>query len=161
MANNLHNNDELREIAPKLFSLKKENPYKVPDGYFDELPMLIQERIGGAEVNPSAWTRIFALIVKPQMAWGSLSIVSLMIIGWLVFQLESKNDLSSQDIAEVIYHGEVDNMDEYLLIEALPEESTFEVQISENATDTKDVMIEYLIENEIDELEIVDELTYI
>ena len=45
--NHLNNSDKSSDFS--LEGLKKENPFRVPDGYFDELPLRINERI---DVNP-------------------------------------------------------------------------------------------------------------
>jgi hypothetical protein len=37
--------NDLRKIAPRLSELKKENPFTVPDGYFDSLSGSIQQQI--------------------------------------------------------------------------------------------------------------------
>ncbi len=45
--NQLNNSDKSSNFS--LEGMKKENPFRVPDGYFDELPLRINERI---DVNP-------------------------------------------------------------------------------------------------------------
>jgi hypothetical protein len=45
--NHLNTSDQSSNFS--LEGLKKENPFRVPDGYFDELPLRINERI---DVNP-------------------------------------------------------------------------------------------------------------
>lgn len=37
--------DELKKLAPGLSKLKNENPFRVPDNYFDSLPDTIQQKI--------------------------------------------------------------------------------------------------------------------
>ena len=44
MKEDFHNN-ELKKAAPRLFELKKENPFQVPDGYFDSLSNDIQHKV--------------------------------------------------------------------------------------------------------------------
>src|SRR5436853_7680437 len=39
------NDDELEKMAPKLSKLKRENPFRVPDNYFDSLADNIQQKI--------------------------------------------------------------------------------------------------------------------
>ena len=43
-------NDELRDLAPYLFKLGKQNPFVVPGNYFEQLPSLIQNKIKQEEV---------------------------------------------------------------------------------------------------------------
>jgi hypothetical protein len=40
---------ELHQIAPNLEKLRGENPFSTPQGYFDELPDSIRERISAAD----------------------------------------------------------------------------------------------------------------
>ncbi len=39
------NNDELKNLAPELSQIKIENPFKVPEGYFDSLNADVMQRI--------------------------------------------------------------------------------------------------------------------
>ncbi len=157
-----HNDEDLKKLAPLLFSLKKENPYKVPNGYFDELPSIIQEKIIEDILVPdSLWARISKAIFRPQFAWSSLSIATLIFIGGLVFKSEYKPEqISSQDIAEVIYHQEIDNMNETDLIDAMPEEKVNTIKTETNSKEHEAIM-EYLLDNKIEEAEIVDQLNAI
>src|SRR3954466_3992820 len=45
MKEQFDNDDELRKMAPRLSELKRENPFKVPDDYFDSLGRSIQQQI--------------------------------------------------------------------------------------------------------------------
>ena len=154
--------NDLRKIAPTLFSLKKENNYKVPDGYFDQLPTIIQDKIiENSLLTESIWKRIYKAIFMPQFALGSLSIATLVLVGWFVFKEDFKpQQLSSQDIAEVIYHQEIDNISEDILIEELSEEN-ISTRKNQNITKEHEAIIEYLLDNKIEEAEIVDQLNYI
>ena len=138
----LHNDEDLKKLAPLLFSLKKENPYKVPHDYFDELPTIIQNKIIDDVLVPtSIWSQLMKVIFKPQFAWSSLSIATLILIGVLVFKSEYKPEqISSQDIAEVIYHQEIDNMNETDLIDAMPEEKINSIKTESNSREHEAIM---------------------
>jgi hypothetical protein len=45
MKESFDSDNELRRIAPRLSELKKESPFKVPDGYFDSLSRSIQQQV--------------------------------------------------------------------------------------------------------------------
>jgi hypothetical protein len=45
MTEKFNNDDELRKMAPRLSELKRENPFQVPDSYFDSLADNIQQQI--------------------------------------------------------------------------------------------------------------------
>lgn len=156
-------NDELKKIAPMLFSLKKDTPFKVPVGYFDELPMLIQERVVKEKAVQSIWVRISNVLFRPEIGWGSTSIAMLVLIGLLVLKNENAPQPTSMDIAEVVYHEEIDNINEEALIEALQEENLSEIESKTDASyqDNDEVIIEYLLDNKIDEADIINELNSI
>ena len=43
-------NDELKDLAPHLFKLGRQNPFVVPQNYFEQLPSLIESKIIQEEV---------------------------------------------------------------------------------------------------------------
>lgn len=81
---------ELDELAPRLSRLKKENPFQVPDYYFQGLPDKVLERVKN---EPQPWTermenglnRIFALIFQPRYAltFATCLVVLAVSIGFL------------------------------------------------------------------------------
>lgn len=81
----MHNDDinkELRDLAPGLEKLKGDNPFQVPDHYFETLPENISNRIH----STSASTRgAFGFLSLPRLAIITTSILLFAFIGYLFF----------------------------------------------------------------------------
>ncbi len=146
--------DDLKNIAPELSKIKKENSFKVPDNYFDDLPMKIQERI--LQKKSRGYYNIFELLKKPAYA-VSFSLVFLMLIiiplSISIYKDHGNNNqiaYGSLEIADIEYF----EISEELLIEAISVEYFDETSSMEQATDE---VIDYLIDN-IDYSTILNEL---
>ena len=59
----------------------KENPYKVPEGYFNSLQDAVSEKISSANKAPGLWS-----VVKPQLALVSAFVV-IFLMGYVATQL--------------------------------------------------------------------------
>jgi len=155
MKYNLDEFDNLDELAPGLSKIKKENPFRVPDGYFDKLPNIIQEKI----IKPntvSVWEQFFLLMKQPKYS-VSLAVATMAIVLALfifvkpdVHEDEFLSDITIEDILrenpELIY-----SMDKSLIIEVL---------LAENGEDIRDYY-DYNIESDtsISDDEIIDYLS--
>jgi hypothetical protein len=161
MKDNSFKHDDFKKLAPMLFSMPKKNTFKVPEGYFEELPLFIQNRLDG-ESKPSFWNELYKAVFKPQTAWGAASIVALIVTGLLINNSQNNIIVNSQDIAEVLYHDEMNNIDEEIFVEVLSEESLVdEKQTVSNILNDDEIIIDYLIDNDIDESDIINELSII
>jgi hypothetical protein len=84
----LHNDDELKEKAPFLFGLKKEEPFQSPEGYFEKFQLELQNKIHSRK------SHLWNLILKP-VVWAP-AMVTLIVGSFFLF----KNDDSKvQNIA--------------------------------------------------------------
>jgi len=92
----------------KLDDLNKKNIYKVPEGYFDELPGRIQKRIE-AEKEKSAFSS-WNLSTSLKIAAPALAIA--LLIFFVVFQRPEKQKTLSYD--EILNEVSVDEMISYL-----------------------------------------------
>ncbi len=88
----------------KLSDLPKHNVYKVPEGYFERLPMRVMERTAGAGEPEQAW---FAAVWKPvRVAMAPLLLLA-MFVGVYLFNVPSQpqpftNSLSYVGEAEIV-----------------------------------------------------------
>lgn len=64
MNENNYIDDELKD-SPLLKSMNRENPFKVPDGYFDSFPTIISERIAVQNSKPG-WIILLQNIFRPK-----------------------------------------------------------------------------------------------
>lgn len=137
-----------------LSKIKKKQIFKVPDNYFNEFSSRLQDKIH--KEKPVSGVEKIMLFARPKLTLAFL-IVGFILIAYVSFKLflsdNLKTELSANDIAEIIEYNAYD-FDENLFIEAL-EETDFE--IIEDAEYTNEI-IDYLIEENIDYLTLINEL---
>lgn len=146
--------DDLKNIAPELSKIEKENSFSVPDGYFDKLPMQIQEKLQQKKAFNPAF--LMELLKRPAYVL-SFSIMILLII-IIPFAISTYNSNLSNgqiayqdfDITDIEYF----EINEELLIEAISFEEFDENELIEEAIDE---MMNYIIDN-VDYTTILDEL---
>ena len=137
--------------------IKKENPFRVPDNYFDNLPEKIQVNIhAGKKTISMPVTRIIDYI-KPHLALTA-AILGFALIGYTGFRYlinrNSDSQIRNREIAEYMdfYSNDVDNT---LIIELLEEQ---EQQSIETDEDLSEEIINYLLNENIDIYTIANQL---
>ncbi len=134
--------EELKDIAPLLNKLPKKDHFQAPDGYFDELPSIIQDRVS----------------VKPKFQWShslkyALPLV-LLVVSVIYFTQNNKQEqsiqISKQEAVDYLDNQMDTEFDETLLAEELS------VQSVEKHTETSS-MEEYLLD-EADEDLLIEEI---
>jgi len=129
----------------------KSSPFKVPENYFEELPLKMQERIkirSSSAENPSFWT-----IFKPQLSLA-LSMVFLILAGYFAVNVITDNavttEINQSTVAEVLAE-QPDMIDEFTLLEAIDEDALNELDFSgEINTAYSEEIIDYLVESNIE-----------
>ena len=136
--------------------LGKENLFRVPDNYFDNLPEKIKANIHAREKEVSNPTRLVDYI-KPHLALAA-AILGFAIIGYTGFRYfinkNSDSQISNQEIAEYMdfYLNDSDNI---LIMELLEEQ---EQQPVDTIDDFSEEIIEYLLNENIDIYTIANQL---
>lgn len=120
--------DELKNIAPELSKLKKENPYGTPNNYFDDFSARMhtkieQEKLPVAEKKPG----IFQLL-KPVLGLAA----SFAIIFMLVYV--PLKTFVSKETTHVAQNTEYTDSEVLNVLEDLDESSFFALLDEENAT---------------------------
>ncbi len=145
----------LKNIAPNLSKIKKENVFRIPDGYFEEFPGKMMERINHQEERQQVVHPVRRLIRSPLTI--AASIVVFAVLGYLsVRYLMSdgiNQQLSSQEIAEYIEYYASD-LDEGVYYEVLDEMAPEETEDQEY----NEIMIDYLLDQGIDYQSIIENL---
>ena len=160
MKRNLKNHPDLPSDF-SLESLRNQNPFRVPDGYFDELPHLINQRI---EANP---TISKTKRIHPGIFAAAASVVVLLgltlVMRTSIFGDSSEMQLSSIPTTHIVNHldsvitnGEIDEpilMDAVANASAQETTSTSSVQPQAETTGilptvSDEVIIEYLVQNQ-------------
>ncbi len=150
--------DEIKNIAPKLSNIKKENPFKIPEGYFDNFSSRLSEKIHGRE-TPGFYEK-HVLTLKPYLVAAAL-IVAVIITGKILYNMfyhESNiGDLKSSEIADLI------SEDAYYISEESIMDIIYANDIAEEDNKTDDdnnkmtnEVIDYLIDEDIDLIDIID-----
>jgi len=146
-----------KQTEQELFGVNKNNPFRVPDNYFDNLPEKIQVNIHARENAVSKpITRIIDYI-KPHLALAA-AILGFALIGYTGFRYlinkNSDSQIRNREIAEYIdfYSNDVDNT---LIMELLEEQ---EQQSIETDEDLSEEIINYLLNENIDIYTIANQL---
>lgn len=146
---------DLNKITPNLSKIKKENPFRVPDQYFEELPGAIMERMKDAKYGQQRGYRLWTSF-RPHLAIAA-TIIVFVIISYasvkLLFSDSTDQEFSSLEIAEYIEYYSSD-LDEILFYEVLDDIQEQEL----NAADYEEVIINYLLDQDIDFQSIVEVL---
>ncbi len=118
--------NEIKEMAPTLSNIKKENVFCASDQYFDELTTKIQQKIS-TEKKESKTINLLSYFQKPQFAIAA-SLIVILCISVFYFNQSKTNQALAQN--NTIYWDEilndnstvVDKIDEILLVEVLASE---------------------------------------
>jgi len=124
--------NDIKDQAPTLFSIEKQNPFEIPDGYFDELPNIIQSKIAEKK-TVSLWKNAHAIIRKPQYSIAASFIILLLSVAGYFFLFNKSNDetvLISRyaELNNLIEDNRInlDNIEESFFVDALISESNIE-----------------------------------
>lgn len=139
-----------------LDDLKKENPFQVPEHYFDSLGARIADRIevpvNNREVAPSF------LKLRPVLAFsgGFLGLALIVYFSFSVFFTGEvkENTLANTEIANLDEYAIVSQLDEAVLIEAFSKPAPSDLLEQDN----NEHIIDYLVKEDIDISTIIEEL---
>lgn len=136
--------DELEKIAPELSKIKKENPFRVPENYFEDfsarLQMKLETEKGGSTKNRS---RIIQFL-KPALGLAAGFALIFTLAYWPLTKLttnrQANNNITQTEVNDMIFTSLVEGMDENSFY-AMLDEPEVTVQLS------ADDMANYLITN--------------
>jgi len=132
------------------------NPFSVPEGYFEDFPSRIQEKIVSETKQPNRIAQFFH-VVKPQLALAFM-IAGFAFIAITVIDAIMSNQVNSPVKNEVytrIIEVDASEYSEQQFIDILLEE---EKKPSEQKTEETDEYIHYLMDEGIDYGTLIDEL---
>jgi hypothetical protein len=135
---------------------------EVPEGYFENLPIKIQDRL----YKEKKETKVFMLPLRPQfrMVLAAAMIVMLLIMVFYlrIFENPTANNtqlaLSKINITETIEGNNLQDFDESMLIEAIDEPEQIDISSSSKPQKINTEITEYLIENDITLEDIAEEI---
>jgi len=175
------NDDELENTAPGLSKMKKENPFRIPENYFDSLAENIQKKISEtsdlermSKENPfqvpenyfeslpySVSEKIaikknksISISWKPKYAYAVAAVIIVVILGIKYFNRDiTPNKIENYvTIEDLQSSAYLAEVDESILIEQL------ELQNQSNQVSDDNSIEQYLIDNNIDVNQIADHL---
>jgi len=125
--------DELKKIAPELSKIKKENPFRVPDNYFEDFSARLQTKLEEEKKGVSKNQNRFIRYLKPAigLAAGFALIFSLAYWPLKTFtpNQQTENVRSETEIFDMHYASMVEGIDENSFY-ALLDEPNGKVQLS-------------------------------
>jgi hypothetical protein len=143
----------------KLSEIKKQNPFAVPDGYFDEFLSRLQDKLGEQK---DAKKRSLYYSLKPYIY--SVASVAAIVLAILVFykisgNKQSETALLNSEIA-LAFEDDIYDLDEMYIIENYTERQEAEEMVYDYGSDPtyKDEIIRYLLDEDIEIESIADEL---
>ena len=146
-------NHKNTEKSFKLENLPRENMFKVPDGYFDELPGIIQERITQKPVSSNWWEIYFT----PANRW-KVALVTAIVALVLVFSGVFNSNNFEGSVEEILAEVSLEDLIEYVeYSDITTDEILAELDLSGYEMDF--IMgedIKLLDEGEFEELEMLD-----
>lgn len=142
-----------------LQGFSRENPFRVPDGYFDRFPMKMSDRI---VQEKSRFTFPFPSLLKPIPMFATAAVIIVVSIVGIKTLTTSDEALSQEEISNYVYQeGIIDELTEEEILEysdlAFSEEDTTKQTINNSSIDDQSIQ-EYLIDQDLDEADIINEL---
>ena len=130
--------EELKNIAPYLSQLPKKDVFTAPEGYFDDLPSIIQDRV-------IAHTKTKSRNFAPVWIFSTLGVASVLcVLFFLSKSPEETTSITKQEASAYVNENLEQEFDETLLAD--------ELITSDNKTLTSEENLEeYILNQDIDE----------
>ena len=151
---------EIKKIAPNLSKINKGKHFTLPEGYFDSFHVRLKEKIRDQK-DKGAYQR-HVLTLKPYIAIAAV-FLGLVILGRVSYELLNKSgsgtNLGSDEVAALI-EDDIYHYSEDLIIDVIymkESKSVHDGMESKNDVNTDDI-IDYLIDENIDLLDIIEAL---
>ncbi|HNR20077.1 MAG TPA: hypothetical protein PKN75_03670 [Bacteroidia bacterium] len=147
-------NDELKEFGSSLHKMEKQNPFAVPENYFENLNSIVQDKIA-AQKKISRSEQFSGFMAAHKLSLATCAIV--LALGSVYYFKSAQQSISNDTSTEFALSDEELNtlageLDEHTLAEIYINEST---ESSQNDSLQLD---DYLIENNIDVNTLINEL---
>ena len=105
--------DEIKKIAPNLSKIKKENPFKVPDNYFDDFSARLQIKL---DAETGKRKNKIIQFIKPALGLAAGFALIFMLAYWPLTTFTkkqlAKNSSEEIETSEMLYASMVEGIDE-------------------------------------------------
>lgn len=148
-------NDELKELGSSLHKMEKQNPFAVPENYFENLNSIVQDKI--ASQKKISWSEQLAgFIAAHKLSLSTCAVV--LALGSVYYFKNTQQSISNDTNTEFALSDDELNtlageLDEHTLAEMYVSETT-----TESNTNDSLQLEDYLIENNIDINTLLNEL---
>ena len=152
--------NDMKKANNNLSKINKDNPFQIPEDYFDNFPSRLSEKIH-ARKTPGVYEK-YILTLKPYLAIAAL-FIGVVIIGAIFYNVffreNSIQELKTNDIAELI-HEDAYYLSEESIIEIIYMDDIVseDEQTGDSENNLPNEVIDYLINEEIDIIDIIDAL---
>jgi hypothetical protein len=127
--------NELKKIAPELSKIKKENPFRVPENYFDDFSSRLQMKLEAEKKGFSKNQNRIIQFLKPAIGLAAGFALIFMLAYWPLKTFNKNQQASSSttqtDINDMILASFVEGMDENSFY-ALLDEPAVAVQFNDD-----------------------------
>jgi hypothetical protein len=107
--------DELEKIAPELSKIKKENPFRIPENYFDDFSARLQVKLEAEKKGVSKNQNRIIQFLKPALGLAAGFALIFMLAYWPLKTLtpnqQANNIATETDISEMLYATMVEEID--------------------------------------------------
>jgi len=146
--------DDIPDNLPE--GINRENPFRVPDGYFDRFPLKIAERI--TEENQSKVIR-FAPILKPAPLLAiAATLIAIAVVSYKIIN-KPADEFETDDISNYVYQeGIIDELSDEEIMDYSDfanADSTFHK--SKSNSETTHIQ-NYLLDEDVDINDIINEM---
>lgn len=141
----------------KLEDLQKEQPFRVPENYFDSLGVRIADRVQVQEEKKALSFGFVQLKPLLSFAGGFAGLALIIYLAVSIFSNNIPNSKTDTGIADNIEYSIVSGLDEATLVENFGSETSSEAD-SATRSENKERIIDYLVGEDIDISTIIDEL---
>ncbi|MDX9853639.1 MAG: hypothetical protein RBS81_07665 [Tenuifilaceae bacterium] len=149
---------EIEKIGRSLENMEKRNPFSTPNGYFEELPTRVQEYCQPTTTTQSVSAGIINTLKAQFALVAGFCFLALMSYWGYYLVNPSLNgpEVTSSDYVNII-SKHVAEFDEAQLVEAVGELEPVNVYDSIRKKDISDEMIEYLLEENVDYVSLMEQ----
>ncbi len=157
--------NELKKIAPELSKIKKENPYGVPDNYFDDFSARLQMRLDAEKrILPEKENKIIRLL-KPAFGLAASIALIFMLVYWPLKMFMPAHESQNAEIAQTTAPEQSPSQlsdNEFQTIVENMDENSFYTLLEEPAiaVDISDEDLENYLTSNISDYEIYLETDY-
>lgn len=144
----INSEDNLKEIAPRLFSAGNDNRFDVPENYFDSLPAMIIERLAIPE--KTNYISKFKTVFNPRYLIPATVSIAVLFIAIMIYNASDVKTANKQTLAftetnnsaEVMYMDsliDIGELDESILIETVAGINDTSKNVRSNSTIEKNI----------------------